>query len=337
MLDGWNESGATATLAAMADVGAQGSVDQANAGSKWKDLVGAAGRHLFGLESVDVEGLPASTPEQLADALPDDAQRFLAMQFLVLVPYTDTSLDSHEVDRVDDYAAALGTSPDTLADLHKVRQGHIKRLLIDYFRRASDGVKMHGDTRGILRRTWEEFHQYVGDKKVTEKYLPLADYDEGTLGRTFFDFYRARGFSLPGEKHSLGEEVVSHDCCHILSGFNTDGAGEINVAGFEAGMKKDQYGYEMIMEVILDFQLGIDFGVGLVGYVPKTGELDPDNLMLGIHRGLDCNVDIMGPDWDFWAVADQPVVALRERYDIQGVEPGVMEPPSHPATGDVPA
>ncbi len=143
-----------------------------------------------------------------------------------------------------------------------------------------------------------------------------------------------RGFALPGEHESLGDEVVSHDCCHILGGFNTDGAGEINVAGFEAGMKSSNFGWELLMEVLLDFQLGIDFGVGLVGYVPKTGELDPDEVMVGIRRGLECNRDIMGPDWDFWAASQRPVTELRTEYGITGAGDVLMAPPEHPATAE---
>jgi len=329
MLDGWTDESATATLAAMTDVGQSGDSDH----DGWKALVAAAGHHVFGFD-VEVADLPATSPDQLAAALADDRQRALATQFLVLVPYSDTSVEAHEVDRVDEYAAALGTSPDTLTDLHMVRKGHIRRLMVDYFRRAGGEVKMKGDERGLLRRTYDEIHQYVGDSKMTERYLPLADYEPGTLGREFFDFYRARGFSLPGEKRSLGEEVVSHDCTHILSGFNTDGAGEINVAGFEAGMKKSDFGFELLLEVILDFQMGIDFGVQFVGYKSKVGEMDADQMMLGIHRGLGCNVDTMGPEWDFWDAAPQPVLDLRAEYNIIGVEGVTMAPPAHPATSD---
>jgi hypothetical protein len=329
MLDGWTDESTTATLAAMADVGGYGDRDH----DGWRTLVASAGHHVFGID-VDLVALPASSPDELAAALSDDRQRALATNFLVLVPYADTTVEEHEVDRVDAYAAAMGTTPDTLADLHKVRQGHIKRLMLDYFRRAGTGVKMKGDDRGLIRRTYDEIHQYMGDPKITERYLPLANYDSGTLGREFFDFYRSRGFSLPGEKHSLGEEVVSHDCTHILSGFNTDGTGEINVAGFEAGMKKNDFGFELLMEVILDFQLGIDFGVQFVGYKSKVGEMDPDQMMLGIHRGLGCNVDTMGPEWDFWAVADRQVADLRAEYDITGVEGVTLAAPDHPATSD---
>ncbi|MEZ5269357.1 MAG: hypothetical protein R2789_12640 [Microthrixaceae bacterium] len=78
---------------------------------------------------------------------------------------------------------------------------------------------------------------------------------------------------------------MGHDCCHILSGFNTDGRGEISVAGFEAGMKSDGFGWELLMEVILDFQLGINFGLALVGYKSKTDELDPEQVMVGVRAG----------------------------------------------------
>ena len=328
MLDGWDEPQATAVLAAMADVARRGTHET----DKALRLVDGAAHHLFDLPITAGELAPMDPPS-LAAALTDPAQRALASQLLVLVPYADVTLQDAEIAEVDAYAAALGTEPQTLADLHKVRKGHIRRLLVDYFRRAASDVKVPGDHRGIVRRTVEEIHQYVGDPEVTARYLPLAEQPEGTLGRTFFDFYRDRGFSLPGEKHSLGDEVVSHDCCHILAGFNTDGAGEIDVAGFEAGMKRSAFGYELLMEVILDFQLGIDFGVGLVGYVPKTDELDPDQVMVGIRRGLGCSVDIMGPDWDFWAVVDRDVEDLRAEYGITGVDGVAMAPPAAPATG----
>jgi len=328
MLSGWNNESAQAVLAAMSDV-AHAQDDT----PKHQAMVEAAAKHVFEIP-LDVGSLPQISPDELAAAVTSDEQRFLATQLLVLVPYADTVVDEFEVDRVDQYAKALGTSPDNLADLHKVRQGHIRRLLIDYFRRGATNVQVAGDDSGILKRTVAEIHQYAGDAKITAKYLPLADYDEGTLGRTFFDFYRARGFSLPGEKHSLGEEVVSHDCTHILSGFNTDGTGEINVAGFEAGMKSSDFGFELLMEVILDFQLGIDFGVGLVGYKTKTGEMDPDQMMKGISKGLACKMDIMGPDWSFWEVADKNVRDLRDQYGITGVDEILLPPPEKPATSD---
>ncbi|MCB9387877.1 MAG: hypothetical protein H6517_08635 [Microthrixaceae bacterium] len=96
-------------------------------------------------------------------------------------------------------------------------------------------------------------------------------------------------------------------------------------------MKSDGFGWELLMEVILDFQLGINFGLALVGYKSKTDELDPEQVMVGVRRPrLYGRPD--GPGWDFWADAEQ-VTDLREQYGIKGVEAVLLDPPEHPATG----
>lgn len=325
MIEGWSEAGAVALLASMRDVA--GAMDEPHQTAD--RLIEGCATHVFGLDG-DLRALPTTDPNALATALPDGEQRELAIQFLVLVPYACTELEEPPVGRVEAYATALGVEPKTLHDLNAVRRHHVKRLLVDYSRRA---MKNLGNRRSMIATVITSVHQYVGAPKVAARYQALERYGPGTLGRTFFDFYRARAFPLPGEHKSLGETLVGHDCCHILSGFNTDGTGEIDVAGFEAGMKKADFGFEMLMEVLLDFQLGVDFGVGLAGYVPKVGELDPDQLMVGIERGLGCNTDLLGDSWDFWSVADRPVTELRDAYGIVGVEGIDMPAPEHPATG----
>ncbi len=324
MIDGWTRERAELLLGAMGTVATdEGTQDL---GGVAKGMIDGAARHVFEIEPpTDVTVVHH---DRLAAALTATDQRELATEFLTLVPYADTRVEETQVELVNGYALALGARPQALSDLHKVREGHIKRLLFDYVRRATGHFDI--DTPKLKKLT-EAVHQYIGDKHVAERYATLESYPEGSLGRTFFIFYRERGFPLPGEKKSLGETLTPHDTCHILSGFNTDGAGEINVAGFEAGMSVDGFGYELLLEVILDFHLGIDFGVGLVGYVPKTGEMDPDQMMLGIGRGLGCNTDLIH-EFDFWGVADRPVEELRERYAITDVEGVHMPPPVIPAT-----
>ena len=317
---GWEEPQVRALLSAMRAVAeADGPMSP-----RERDLIAATGTHLFDTKE-DVAVLPPGSPDALGAVLTDPADRELAVQLLVLVPYADTSVDSPEVGIVDRYAAALGTLPSSLADLHAVRDDHIKRLGLDYARRAIGKISEDG-LGGRARMIVSTLHQYVGDARVAQRFHELQGFGGGTLGHTFFTFYRDRGFPLPGEKHSLGEYFVGHDSAHILGGFNTDGVGEIGVAGFEAGMSRDGFGYEMIMEVLLDYQLGIDFGGQSIGFEPKVGELDPGLLMTGIQRGLESDVDLI-EGWDFWADADQQVVELRERYRIVGVEGVVIAPP----------
>ena len=49
---------------------------------------------------------------------------------------------------------------------------------------------------------------------------------------------------------------MPHDLIHVLSGIDTSPVGEIVVAGFEAGMSSSQFGFELLLEVVLDFHLG---------------------------------------------------------------------------------
>ncbi len=52
---------------------------------------------------------------------------------------------------------------------------------------------------------------------------------------------------------------MNHDCCHILGDFNTDTQREMNVAAFQAGLFTDGFGFESLLEVMLDFHLGKSF------------------------------------------------------------------------------
>ena len=54
------------------------------------------------------------------------------LQILILLPYVDMKVDPRTVAIIDQFAEHLATHPNTIKDLHRVRDHHIKRLLIDY-------------------------------------------------------------------------------------------------------------------------------------------------------------------------------------------------------------
>ena len=76
------------------------------------------------------------TPEELAQRISSPKKRRELLQFLILMPYLDMEVDRDQVAVVDEMAAALGIETDTLADLHRVRDDRLKRLLVDYTRRS---------------------------------------------------------------------------------------------------------------------------------------------------------------------------------------------------------
>lgn len=297
-----------------------------------RDFLVATARHVLH-EDIDVDALTPIGPDELAAALPDRERRDQAIQFLVLMPYMDGIVDASEVAEVDNFAHALGVSPDTLMSLHQVRDKRMTRLLWDYSRRSlASGIIAGDGFFGKLRTVIESFHQYRGDAAVARQYYKYETFPKGTLGRVFYDFYRARGFPIPGEKGSFSEALVPHDLAHILGGFNTDMKGELDVAGMEAGMSDSAIGYELLLEVILDFHMGIAFTTAGI-LEPDVGHFDPDSVMTGFERGSRMNIDLI-VGWDWHSVMGEMVTDLRERYGIEGATviemPAPVEHDAHP-------
>ncbi|MGB5809370.1 MAG: hypothetical protein WBG86_02495 [Polyangiales bacterium] len=293
-------------------------------------MLSATRDHIFHQGSIALDTLSEVTPEELGAALVGPEVRDRAVQFLVLMSYLPVDIDAGEVGQVDRFASALGVSPQMLVDLRKVRDHHLNLLALDYVRRGLKAFMPHDSGWQRFRRIASAMHQYLGDPKVAARYQAFEWLPEGTLGHSFFIFYRDRGFPLPGEKGGLSELFVSHDMTHVLTGFNTDMDGEVNIAAFQAGMSRSDYGWEMLMEMILDYHLGLHFTTaGLVE--PGKGHFHPDDTLEGFERGLRCNTDLIA-DWDYWAVVDRPVDELRIRYNIDGVSGWRVAPPAGQGT-----
>jgi len=289
-----------------------------------KQMLDATREHVLH-QPVAVDVLDNISPAEAASELKGTELRERALQFLVLTSYLPTEVDPDDVRVVDDFASALGVSTQMLVDLHRVRDHRLKWLAFDYVRRGMHEYLPHESTWARIKRIVAAIHQHLGDSKVAARYQALENYEEGTLGRAFFDFYRDRAFPLPGEKGGFSELFVSHDLTHILSGFNTDMDGEVNIAAFQAGMSRSEYGWEMLLEMILDYHQGLHFTTaGLVE--PGRGHFHPDEVLLGYERGLRCNTDLIS-DWDYWGVMDEPVEGLRERYAIDGAVGHRIPPP----------
>ena len=275
---------------------------------------------------IDLKELEIIAPAACPDRLSPGSKRDQLIQILVLIPYVDMSVDPRMVAVVDDFAACLNVSPETLNDLHQVRDNHLRRLLLNYGRRSMGEFLMLDTPSKFIRGVISALHQAIGDPAVARRYQSLESFPENSLGHSFFHWYRDRQWALPGEHKSTSELLVNHDCCHILGGFNTDTQGEMNVAAFQAGLFTDGFGFESLLEVMLDFHLGKSFSTTTGLITPETGQFIPDAAMAGYEKGLACNINLI-QDLDFWDVADQQVTDLRVRYSIPATEGPILLKP----------
>ncbi len=182
------------------------------------------------------------------------------------------------------------------------------------------------DARRVLARTWEE-EGVVGlvravlfvlglhrDVAMATRFRGLAICPEGSFGRAVADHFRTRGIAFPGEKNGMPERMVHHDLLHVLNGYDTDAAGECELAAFYAAFA-DGDAFTFLVIVLATFHLGLRVSPSVV--VPARRAFDPERALAAFVRGRGVREDVMGP-WNYWELMSLPIHEVRTRLGIGG-------------------
>jgi ubiquinone biosynthesis protein Coq4 len=155
------------------------------------------------------------------------------------------------------------------------------------------------------------------DKTLAARYRAWEKLPEGTLGRSLVDFYNKNGFAVPGERGGFPEAGLYHDFCHLLGGYSTEPEGEVQVASFTAGFKRERPFYIALFSVMI-FSAGVqmrptDADFVTVGVLGKPGVAE--SMLAAIERGSKVNTDL-SDKWDYWAWIEMPIDEVRQKLNI---------------------
>jgi hypothetical protein len=278
----------------------------------------ASVQRIFGTTHV-LEQLSPITPTDLAQEFPDAQLRQQLVQGLIVMSLIDGTANARETDLVEQFAQALEVSAIEVKDLRHVLNGEILQLRLDLVRRfwLRSKVNEIWNKKGI-RGLYKFVLGMIGkneDAALAARYRALEHYPLGSLGRTYWEYCRKNGFALPGEKGGAPEEILFHDCAHILSGYGTAPEEEVQVACFSAGFQKRDP-WLFIFFVLLQFHMGISMTPITKA---RTGFFDPAKALAAIRRGAAMNVDL-NHGWDYWPVMGKQVEELRRQYNILSAE-----------------
>jgi tellurite resistance protein len=266
-----------------------------------------------------VEELASLTPAELAEAITDPQIRRQLVQGLIVMSMIDQKPSQQEGDLVEQFAQKLEVSVPEVEDLRHLLKGEIFQLRLDMVRRFwlrekvselwdKDGV------RGLITFARGMVGKYENAALAT-RYQALEHYPEGSLGRSYLEYCRTNGFALPGEKGGAAEQILFHDCAHVLSGYGTTPEEEVQVACFSAGFQRRDP-FLFVFFVLMQFHVGIRMTPITEA---RTGFFDPVKALIAIRRGAAMNVDL-NSGWDYWPVMGEQVEELRRRYNILPVE-----------------
>lgn len=254
--------------------------------------------------------------EELVDAIDDPKLRQQLCHAFVVLVMASGEVDKARLKQAEKFAKAMKVNTAYLRVLEKQMNNHLLLMRLDFMRRSYVKNRLQAAWKqGGLMNVIRTIRGVAGfgkvEPKITEKYLPLKDYPEGSLGRTYYEHLRENNFSLPGEKNGAPEGLVVHDLNHVLGDYDTDPEGEVQVLFFQAGHSNAEP-LSFIILILLQFNLG----VAMVGFAEtKQHVFDPEKAFAAFKRGLLVSQPLFEA-WDYEPDLKEQVSDLRKKYNI---------------------
>ncbi|MEZ4384680.1 MAG: Coq4 family protein [Nannocystaceae bacterium] len=173
-----------------------------------------------------------------------------------------------------------------------------------------------------------------GDPPLILDLAALRELPAGTLGRTFAEFIDARGFSIEDlYRHDPREQTEarrlqihlerSHDLWHVVTGFDTDKAGELGLQAFYLAQFEGAIAGTILSAGLLNGVL----------FAPEDLRRRMEAIATGWGYGKAAR-SLLGSDWA--ALLGQPLREVRARFGITPEQVASAGRPTSPACAEMP-
>lgn len=199
-------------------------------------------------------------PAQIAEALSTPRLRERAIQSAMLATLMDERVTEAESERVQVLARALSIAEPRQSALHHLAHQRTALAWLDLARRSFARDTFEQALReggpGKLYRIVGPLLGLADDAALAQRFIALGELDEGTLGRSYFEFITQNELSFPGEHRAVPEAGLWHDLTHVLAGYGITDGEEILVVSFIAGYRKED-AFFWLFTIVLQYHLGL--------------------------------------------------------------------------------
>ena len=260
---------------------------------------------------------PDSTalPRGLSGFLITTRQRQEVMQLFTLLAFLEPRLDQAKVALLERLAVDLQVEPGVVADLEEVCRGHVLKAFGDMYRRTFHDLNSDGVVQGYARFILPMLGLGI-DREHQQRYEALASATPGSLGAALHAYYQTNGFPWPGSRKGLPYDYVAvHDIHHVIGGYDTDPAGELQVLGFTMGLFPD-HALLIVLPPLLQFQMGIADPLAASVAPRLTDQLNAPDFAAQLQRGAATTGPIRDIHWDFWTWIERPLAEVRADLNV---------------------
>lgn len=264
--------------------------------------------------TVDPSSLPPAGPVDAAARILDPHGRKRLVELATVVAMVDGEVTPAAAVAVARLAAALAVEGWESRNLARLAHRRTRLLRLDMGRRAFGrfiGQAVRARDLGSATEVAGALLGRGGNPEKARRYRALEHLPAGSFGRAYWEHCASRGFPFPGERGGLPERAIFHDLGHVLAGYDTDPAGEIQQAAFQAGFVRKQ-GFLFLFFGIAQFHLGVKLTPIAA---PETGYLDVPKVVHALARGAACNTDL-SDRWSFWPLLPRPLDEVRHALEI---------------------
>jgi hypothetical protein len=216
-------------------------------------------RALTGVE-VDLDDLDPLGPAEFAEAMRrrDEVFRVRQVQTMLLAAFVVDPLPEDTVERIREYALELSIDDSMIDVARRLAADHRELAMADFMR---SGYHAHPerpleDVVHVHRRLEDEWDGVYDDEELAGMWAALEHCPAGSLGRLVWEFYRARGFSFPGQAGSAPPLLAQHDWIHVIADYGSTVESEIEVFGLIARADDDPHAFSLLASVLSLFETG---------------------------------------------------------------------------------
>lgn len=212
-------------------------------------------------------------------------------------------------------AKKLAIKESIVAVVRAVAEGKKRKARLLTFRRMMKNVIGEAyESEGIwgpVRFLSALFFGQTVNRGLAQTFHRFGLLPDGTLGREYWRHLVELGFNFPGEPKGIPMSIAYHDVGHVLTGYDTTPAGEIQQGAFQAGCRKRD-GFAFLQFVVLQFHQGIKITPVAP---PEVDCFKPRHVLGAVYRGSQCKVDITH-QWDFFPEMSKPIETVRREFLI---------------------
>ncbi len=266
----------------------------------------AAAQEVILHSDIDVDSLTPIESAELAQHLPQPELRRQLIQGMVVMSLVEGPSSAEQARLISTFAAAMDVDEPGVQVIQRLAEKQMLMFRFDFYRRShlraaiESTYRTQGGIVGVAKALLG-FKGLVEDPALAARFRAWGDLPADSLGRAVFDYYEEIGFAFPGEPQGFPYGGVYHDFAHILSDNPTNPEGEMMVAAFQTGFRRNEDAFFTLLFAVLIQTSGINMAPVpqpvLLGRIGQTGLAA--KIIKEVERGAAMNTDL-GDDWDFW-------------------------------------